>query len=180
MRQYTINEIITEFRKRNYKWYDFHFVGIRSKANLPNQFDDLFGVINGNTLEWYTCTTNPGTYWLKNLLNPKGCAVLKPNQYCDTWQIGNHKGYTAFVQAKEVEVYRDNNKNDIAEETGVIDKGFFGIDIHRAAPTGISKLIDKWSAGCQVLNDSSEFARVLALAQESKHKLFTYTLLEEF
>ena len=180
MKKYTIEELKAEFEKQGYKWFDFHFVGIRSKANVPNEFDDLFGLVQGNKLEWFPCTTNPGTYWLMNLLNPKGTALLKAAQYVDTWQIGNHKGYTAFTQAKQVTVYRDKNLNNLAEETAVTDTGYFGIDIHRASPTAVSKFIDKWSAGCQVLNNPADFNKVLAIAQETKQKLFTYTLLKEF
>ena len=87
MKKYTIDELKAEFAKHNYKWFDdINFVGIRSKANLPNQFDDLFGVIQNGKITWYTCTTNPGTHWLKNILNPKGAALLKAAQYLDTWK----------------------------------------------------------------------------------------------
>jgi hypothetical protein len=181
MKRYSLEEVKKEFEKLNYKWFDFHFVGVRSNANLKNEFDDLFGMIKGNTIQWVTCTTNPGTHWLKNLLNPKGTALLRPNQYVDTWQIGMHQGkYKAFCQCKPVEVYRDNNLNDVAEETSAIDRGLFGINIHRANDKAISKFIDKWSAGCQVLNNPADFQKLLELAEESKLKQFTYTLLKEF
>jgi hypothetical protein len=181
MKKYTIEELKAQFQKHNYRWFDFHFVGIRSTANLPNQFDDLFGVIAGDKVEWFTCTTNPGTHWLKNLLNPKGAALLKANQYVDTWQIGMHQGkYEAFCQAKPVDVFRDKNLDDKAEETATIDRGLFGINIHRANEKFASKLIDKWSAGCQVLNNPADFAKVLAAGKATKNKFFTYTLLKEF
>jgi len=181
MKKYTIEEIKVEFQKHDYKWFDFHFVGIRSKANLPNQFDDLFGVISKDKIEWFTCTTNAGTHWLKNLLNTKGTALLKPNQYVDTWAIGLHQGkYEAFKQVKPVVVFRDGDKDDIAEETSVTETGLFGINIHRANPNAISKIIDKWSAGCQVLNNPADFNKVLSDAKITKQKAFTYTLLREF
>ena len=181
MKKYTIEELKAEFQKKGYEWFPFHFVGIRSTANLPNQFDDLFGMVYGNKIEWFSCTTNPGTHWLKNLLNPKGCALLKPNQYKNTWAIGMHQGkYKAFVQVKPVEVYRDKNFNDIAEETATVDTGLFGINIHRANPTAISKIIDKWSAGCQVFNNPADFAKVLSTGESTRQKAFTYTLLKEF
>jgi hypothetical protein len=181
MKKYTIEELKTEFQKNKYSWFDFHFVGIRSKANKPNEFDDLFGLITNNNVTWFSCTTNPGTHWLKNLLNPKGTALLKCNQYVDTWQLGLHQGkYKAFVQCKPVDVFRDKNLNDIAEESSVIDRGLFGINIHRANEKVISKFIDKWSAGCQVLNNPADFNILLDLAGKSGKKLFTYTLLNEF
>lgn len=181
MKKYTVEELKAQFQKHNYEWLPFHFVGIRSTANLPNQFDDLFGMVHGDKVEWFTCTTNPGTHWLKNLLNPKGTALLKANQYKDTWSIGMHQGkYKAFCQVKPVEVFRDKNLDDKAEETATIDKGLFGINIHRANEKFTSKLIDKWSAGCQVLNNPADFAKILFAAESSKQKFFTYTLLKEF
>ena len=182
MKRYTIEELKTEFKKLNYTWFEhINFVGVRSKANLPNQFDDLFGVIIGSQIQWFSCTTNAGTHWLRNLLNKKGTALLKPSQYIDTWKIGFHQGkYEAFVQAKPVTVYRDKNLNDIAEESAVTDTGMFGINIHRANDKFISKLVDKWSAGCQVLNNPADFTNLLSLGKQSKRDFFTYTLLKEF
>lgn len=181
MKKYTVEELKAQFQKHNYEWLPFHFVGIRSTANLPNQFDDLFGMVYNDKVEWFTCTTNPGTHWLKNLLNPKGTALLKANQYKDTWSIGMHqRKYKAFCQVKPVEVFRDKDLDDKAEETATIDKGLFGINIHRANENFTSKLIDKWSAGCQVLNNPADFAKILFAAEASKQKAFTYTLLKEF
>ena len=181
MKQYTIKELKSEFSRLGYKWVNFHIVGVRSKANVKNKFDDLIGVVDFNEIHWFECTTNSGTHWLKNLLNPKGTAVLKPNQYVDGYKFGLHQGkYKALVQAKAVEVYRDKDKDDIAEEQGVIDKGFFGINIHRANPSFKSLLIDKWSAGCQVLSNPKDFDKLIDLCEESNLETFNYTLLNEF
>ena len=114
-------------------------------------------------------------------MNPKGCAVLKPGQYVDSWKIGMHQGkYKALVQAKPITVYRDGNKNDLAEESSVEQTGLFGINIHRANPSAISTIIDKWSAGCQVLNNPEQFKTLLDTCEKSGRKEFTYTLLREF
>ena len=181
MKQYSIEELKAEFNRLGYKWFDFQIVGIRSKANKPNVFDDLIAVVNKDKIKWFTCTTNPGTHWLKNLLNPKGTALLKPGQYIDTWKLGLHQGkYEALCQAKPVTVYRDKDLDNIAEETATLDTGLFGINIHRANETAISKFVDKWSAGCQVLNNPADFKELLALCKLSGLKSFTYTLLNEF
>ena len=47
MRQYTIPELRAEFSKHGYQWFPFHIVGIRSRANLANKFDDFIGVFSG-------------------------------------------------------------------------------------------------------------------------------------
>jgi hypothetical protein len=181
MKKYTIEELKSEFKRLGYYWLDFQIIGVRSKENTPNKFDDLIGVVTGGSkIDWYSCTTNPGTYWLKNLLNPKGTALLKPAQYIDTYIIGTHKTYQALVQARSVTVYRDGDKDEIAEETSILDTGYFGINIHRASSNYVSQLIDKWSAGCQVINNPADFKFILDKCKQSKLKHFTYTLLKEF
>ena len=87
MKQYTIDELKSEFKRLNYEFPNFHLVGVRSNANLPNEFDDLIGIVNGNKVQWFSGTTNPGTHWLKNLMNPKGTALLKPGQWTDCWKL---------------------------------------------------------------------------------------------
>jgi hypothetical protein len=181
MKKYSYTELEAKFAELGYQWPTLHVVGIRSKANEKNKFDDQIYLINGPMQQIFSGTTNPGTHWLKNLMNPKGTAVLKPGQYVDSWKLGLHQGkYRALVQAKSITVYRDNNKNDLAEENGKEDKGMFGINIHHANSSAISSIIDKWSAGCQVLNDPKQFATLLAACENSGKSAFTYTLLREF
>lgn len=181
MKKYSVEELKKKFEELGYKWYPFMLIGIRSKENKPNLFDDLIGLVENDKINWYTATTNPGTHWLKNLLNPKGAALLKPGQWVDSWKIGLHQGkYEALTQIKPITVYRDGDKDIIAEETKITDTGLFGINIHRANSSAISKLIDKWSAGCQVLNNPKEFAELLSKCKSSGLKTFTYTLLNEF
>lgn len=181
MEKYTIEELQKEFKRLGYSWHPFQIIGVRSTANLPNKFDDLIGLMENNTITWFTGTTNPGVHWLKNLLNPKGAALLKPNQYVNTWKLDLHQGkYLALCQRKPVVVYRDSDKDEFAEETATTDIGLFGINIHRANPNLVSQLIEKWSAGCQVLNDPKDFEYLIKRCQASKQKEFTYTLLKEF
>lgn len=181
MKQYTVAELRAQFNKLGYQFPKFHIVGIRSQANAPNEFDDLIGVVNGERVAWYTGTTNPGTHWLKDLMNPKGTALLKPGQYIDSWALGLHKGdYKALVQRKPITVFRDKDMDAIAEETATTDTGMFGVNIHRANPKWTSKFIDKWSAGCQVLNNPADFKKLIEACEDSKLHAFTYTLLKEF
>ena len=180
MRKYTLTELKNEFNRLGYTWFNFHIIGIRSKADEPNKFDDLIGLIENDTITWFTGTTNPGVHWLKNLLNPKGAALLKPNQYINTWKLDLHQGkYKALCQRKNVVVYRDYDKDLFSEETSVIDTGLFGINIHRSNPSAISSIIDKWSAGCQVLNNPTDFKYLITQCENSGLKDFTYTLLKE-
>ena len=112
----------------------------------------------------------------------KEVAVLKPGQYRGAWRLDMHRGkYLALCQRNaKVTVYRDNNKDnktDYLEE----DTGMFGINIHRAHK---SKLVDStryYSAGCQVIQNPADFARLIGLAQLQVgigYDSFSYTLIE--
>lgn len=166
--------------KKGYQWLPFQLVNIRSIADNPNQFDDLLGIVNNGEVIWHTGTTNPGVHWLKNFLNPKGTAVLAEGQHLNAWVIGKHKGQQeALVQYAPLPVYRDNNKNDKSEQMGKPIYGQYGINIHRANPNAISKIIDKWSAGCQVRNNPKEHEEFMNLCKNSGVKYFSCILFNE-
>lgn len=175
----TLDGLKNRFKELGYNWYDFQLIGIRSKNYKPNTFTDKLILVNGTQVTVYNATTRPGRHWLLNLLNPKGTAVLKPGQYVNTWRLGIHKNYKALVQVLPVEVYRDKNRNEIAEISDVIDRGIFGINIHRANQAYTSTFVDKWSAGCQVVADPIDFSRLLKACEDSGKGVFTYTLLNE-
>ncbi len=178
--KYAMLDLLEEFKRLGYAWPRFHLIGMRSKADVPNEFDDTFYLIDGVNLFVYTGTTNPGLAWLKRPGQKAGAAVLKPGQYLDSWMLGLHRGrYKAWTQVKPVTVYRDNNLDGKSDTTGVQQKGLFGINIHRASENWISKVIDKWSAGCQVLNQPDQYKQFIELSIQSQQKFFTYTLLTE-
>lgn len=180
MKKYTTEELQQQFAKHGYKWMPFMLIGVRSRADEPNKFDDhLYLIVNGRIDNVFAITTNPGTTYLQKLLNPKGAAVMKPGQYVNSWGFGLHRGkYQALVQIRPVTVWRDGDK-DIKSEKGVEDTGLFGINIHRAN-TGITQLINGHSAGCQVFQDSRDFDYVMIACRNSGQKQFTYTIMEEF
>ena len=180
MKTYTIQQLKDEFKRLNYEWLTFMFIGIRSKENQQNKFDDTFIYVNKDEIKFFPNTTNAGTTYLQKLLNPKGTAMLVPKQYINTWALGLHRGkYTALVQVRPVDVYRDRDKDTISEVTSVIDNGLFGINIHKAN-TGITSLINGHSAGCQVFQNSADFDYIIHECKRSKINQFTYTLLNEF
>ena len=191
----TVYDFEKLFKAKGYVWftkgnYNLNIIGIRSnnKNKVTNKYDDMlvvdYNTGNGHKRVCYTITTEPGIYYIKNLCNSKGAAILVPGQYRGCWQIGLHRGkYKALCQKKEVKVYRDNNKNmiyDINPEN--IDKGIFGINIHRSNETYTRNTIDQYSAGCQVFNNPVEFNAFMRLCEEQRKlygKSFTYTLINE-
>jgi hypothetical protein len=134
----------------------------------------------------YTITTEPGIYYQSiKLLNPKGCAVIKPGQYIGSYCLGFHKNedHKALVQTGgKITIWRDNDKDGMAENLGVEESGFFGCNIHGAKRLTKTDKIGAYSAGCQVFydwNDKEEFIRLCELFKNSNGGKFSYTLINE-
>jgi len=167
--------------------------GVRSKNVEPNKFDDEFHVFfntsKGRIAKWayfvFKCTTDPGTYWLNNPMHSQGTAMLFPNQYVDTYKIARHrdKYYALTQRLNKVEVVRDYNRNSILDfYNGTIDRGMFGINIHRARKNGTTYEVDNYSAGCQVFQKAEEFDFFMKLCEMHKRvhgNKFTYTLIDK-
>lgn len=194
VRHYTTAMLKKVVEKKGYRWLDdgrpchLNLIGIRRNTDIPNSFDDVFAVCHLEGAVWkcsqWQCTTDPGLYWLRNPQNVKGCAILKPGQYFDCWQLGKHQGqYDALVQTGPVTVIRDADRDAVLDYGAKLeDTGLFGINIHRAGAVVESVQVDKWSAGCQVLASPSSFAKLMRLAFESRRlgrRAFSYALLEE-
>ncbi len=209
MREITIKDILNIARKKKYKIFyggrgiNINIWGIRSKDNQSNTFNDRICLFwkNSDTNEWtlksFEASTDPGLYWRNNPMHELGTAILKPGQYEGCWKMGKHKGYDALVQHKPVIVFRDNNRDnilDIKSSNVDIHAGVFGINIHRANSNGRSVQVDKWSAGCQVLQNHKRKHSLLGVEFEYDwdyfmymakasaafyNEFFTYTLIDE-
>lgn len=193
MRYYNLDSIIRVLNKKKYvlfknpKGHDLNIVGIRSNDMTSNQFNDWITVLYIFNRVWnyfaFPATTDPGTFYRLNPVNVKGTAVLKPSQYRGVYKIGRHKNYKALQQQKPVTVYRDANRDKVLDTSGMEeDTGMFKINIHHANAYKASTEVDKWSAGCQVLQDVDHFAFLMMLCEKAREKFgnsFTYTLLRE-
>lgn len=191
----TASQIEEAVKAKGYKWfsggdYDLNIVGIRNSQTgtaITNRFDDLLTVSYTLGGKWqhhvYKATTDPGLKSAQTLMNPRGVAILVPGQYRGSYQLGLHQGkYEALTQRKPVRVYRDRNRDTKYDlDQASIDEGLFGINIHRASANGVSLLVDGWSAGCQVVSSSTDFANFMNLIRHARTRWgnnFTYTLLE--
>ena len=168
--------------------YNLNIIGVRKEKGSMDVYDDWIMCIYKRDGIWcmdeWTATVDPGKYWVKNFDNPNGVAYLVPGQYRSAWSIGKHRGkYDALVQVKPVQVYRDNNKDEVVDlNPTTIDTGIFGINIHRSHETALMTSVDQWSAGCQVFQRPEDFAKFMELARLSASlygNKFTYTLIDE-
>lgn len=168
--------------------YELNIVGLRSNSTTPNRFDDELHVFyKVNPVKWeyhiFKITTDPGTYWLKNPMQPQGTAILQTGQYLNAYAIGLHQGrYKALVQKSPVSIIRDYDRNAALDfNNGKPTKGYFGINIHRANKTGTTLTVDKHSAGCQVFSSANEFELFLKFCETHRGRYgnnFTYTLFD--
>ena len=174
-----------------YKWfskgdYNVNLIGVRNPNLVANSFDDTmlcaFKIQGVWQLKEWPITTDAGKFWLAHPMNEKGCAILVPNQYLGAYAIGLHRGvYKALCQRGEVEVYRDDNKDQILDFNNVTKEwGQFSINVHRAGDD--SKIVGKWSAGCQVMKkrvDWDDLMQICTKARGIWGNSFTYTLIKE-
>jgi len=170
------------------KPYQLNIVGLRSRSTTPNQFDDEIHVFyKTDKGDWnyhvFDATTDPGTFWLNNPSYEQGTAILATGQYVDAYALGLHRGlYEALVQVKPVTVIRDYNRDAVLDfYNGTQHTGLFGINIHRAESVGTTKIINRYSAGCQVFQNANDFAVFIELCNEHSKRYgnaLTYTLID--
>jgi hypothetical protein len=153
--------------------YNLNVFGIRSNAK-PNQFDDTIGVAYQDAYgvphcETFAATTDPGTYWLQHPMRVEGTAVLALGHHRGIWMLGLHRGsYPALVQVGRCAVHRDDDGDEIVDPPDLEHVGLFGINLHRASRSGGSTLVDRWSAGCQVVQAPEALDRILELVERQR------------
>lgn len=173
--------------------YRLNIWGFRANTEKPNVFDDELHVFTNisqtKIAKWaylvFKITTDPGTYWLRNPLNPQGTAILKAGQYKDTYRIDLHRNkyYALCQRLGKVTVIRDYDRDAILDfNNGKEATGMFGINIHRARKTGETYTVDKFSAGCQVFKNAEDFDFFMKLCEVHRKlygNTFTYTLVDK-
>lgn len=184
------------FNNLNYAYftngeYNLNIIGVRANMDnrVTNRYDDVIVVEykeNGKLIrKMWDITTEPGSKLMRNPSNSKGTAILVPGQYRGVYKIDLHRGkYKALCQRNgSVKVYRDKNRDNVYDcNVNTIDKGWFGINIHRSNETYTRTTIDGYSAGCQVFNNPKDFAEFMKLVEKSASiygNKFTYTLITE-
>ena len=189
VRQYTTPELLKRVTKLDtFKGFpkDEFIIGVRSKENTKNVYDDKFYHYNGNLvcINVLTGTTNSGSYGFKNYLkwNSKGVAEIKANEcYYNVWKPGLHKGkMQGLRQVGGFKVIRKKHENDsILFWTIEFNRG---LNFHTNTYNKLSKVvkwfIGGWSVGCQVCNNPVDYYKSMKTLK--KQKRITYFLIEEF
>jgi hypothetical protein len=169
------NYMLNKYKKDQLQ--EINIFGIRYN-NKNDLFDDTIGYfdLNGNIFV-YKGTTEPSQYWTLKPMRKKGAARLIIGFHEGIWERGKHRGkYDALVQRNKCKIIRDSNKNQKSDEK-IIKEGLFGINLHRASKYKILNKIGKYSAGCQVIQNPSEFNKIMDIVYfKTDQPRFNYNL----
>lgn len=137
-------------------------VYIRTDYSLTNTYDDFAVLLdNGGLYDIAPCSTTAGRHYVMNPLTVggiTGTAIAVENQIVYNSHVfvtsSNWKTLWLkmpfFRQIEPMRIYRDGNKDNVINK-GTITTGLYGINLHRG---GLGSLIERWSAGCQVVPDA--------------------------
>lgn len=170
--------------------FDLNLIGLRNPNTKANSFDDQFHLVCKDEKGlWqhfiFKCTTDPGTYWLENPSKVKGTAIMvHPQQARGAYKLDLHAGkYLALCQRRrKIKVWRDSNKDEILDRSGEEFEGYFGVNIHRASQWRLVENVERYSAGCTVIQSLKDFDMLIHLCKKQIQTIgvdsFTYTLIE--
>ncbi|MFK0730631.1 MAG: peptidoglycan-binding domain-containing protein [Gloeotrichia echinulata GP01] len=123
--------------------------------DAPNEFNDrriVIEVVDGvpKIVNHWQGTTEPGSYYTYNPMNPEGAARIQFGQY-KAWAVGYHGNadrHEALVQVAPITVCRDFNK-DFKRTGDKLDVGLFLVNQHWGYDAPVND-IKNASAGCLV------------------------------
>lgn len=192
MRNFTDQEVIARVESLpTFKGWKpgIYDINIRSKADIFDAFDDkafTYQVHSEGSNPVFimarNVTTNAGSYGLKHFddYNHDGCAVLKSDVIVyGSHAYGLHKGKKpAYRQVKPFPYFRDNNKNNRAEEIGPEHNDVIYANIHRAGTN--STVIKNWSVACLVTANEKKFLDFLAVMKKNGNPQLNVAILKEW
>lgn len=193
MRTFTDDEILSRVEKlptfKGWKRGPYS-IWVRSSADQYDAFDDK------NFIYWCETegqrpkfimsrngTTNAGSYGLKRFqeYNRLGCAVLKGDvivyDYAAKGFHKRNKNNPAYIQAKPWPYFRDNNRNDRAEEIGPEYNDIIGANDHHAGLN--STVIKNWSTACMVTAALVKYNAFLKFMESKGYPSMHQAILKE-
>lgn len=159
--------------KNNWTPSEFNLTGIRWEQDMNKDvYNDILVAWTDKEIIPVVGTTDPGVYYTKNRMNPKGCAHVKEGFYPKLWRLWYHNNskpkyrHRAWVQEGNISIWQDNDEDfKYTEGKDNNSKGVFGINYH--ADVYGSKLNDHYigyaSAGCQVVENKDDLNKQISL-----------------
>jgi hypothetical protein len=192
----TIESLKKTIAALGYKWFEDqpNIIAVRTNLQVPDVFNDLLFIVYKKagieTLYSATITTEPGIYYQKHLLNPKGCWVMMPNQMINSYKSGFHQNkpdHRCLQSLGKIYGLREDDKdgiigNDKDAVASWQDGNQIGANIHGAIKNTTTTTVDKWSAGCQVHSSWTKKEEMMDIVDSYKkvnNGWITYTLIKE-
>lgn len=192
-------KIIKYMEKENYEIFTnegqaniIYIEGMNPDGTLnndaPNQFNDLRLILTFRDtlpiiINWWQATTEPGSKYTYQPVNPKGAARIQFGQY-QAWRVGLHgnkEKHEALIQVLPITVCRDFNQ-DFKRTGDKLDTGFFGINQHHGYDYPENN-IGLASAGCLVgrtRKGHKEFMKIIKKDwryEKDSNFIFTTTII---
>ena len=160
---------------------------LRANGDAPDKWNDSVCVITVDSTgltkksTLYTCTTEPGRYYVQNRLNPKGAAFAQIDTiHKNIWVRGSHKDQpNCLIQiGAPITVVRDNNNSFGRSSSDPIETGYFGINFHHTKNNFNKASIGLWSAGCLVVPKTNEHQAMMTVINGAENRRVSYILLD--
>jgi hypothetical protein len=173
--------VLDEIAKRKWVKPGTEFVWIRTDQIFDNKFADIVVRFNQGKADMVLpCSTTAGDFYVFNPLTVggiTGVAVAAEQQIIESHKFVTSSSWKSlwlgapyFQQVRPITIYRDGNKNKNLDKS-ITQFGLYGINFHRG---GIGSLVDRWSAGCQVVPDKQWFEaiKIFTNGQSTNFTLF--------
>lgn len=154
---------------------------IRNNLWLPDQFNDIVGIIQGQEVIAFSGTTKPGISPLKRAnVHEDGVFFLAPGFYANCWHKGFHKGkYKALVQfgTGKFKGWRDNDKDGKYDVDSALYSNVTGLNYHTTRWDRQVKNVGDFSEGCMVQEVAKEYDQIMVeRIWASEQSLFDFAL----
>lgn len=156
-------------------------------TQFSDKYDDVLYIAYKDNLveKVFTCpvSTEAGSYYFKLnpfKLNSEGVAVKKEGQNLRSYEYrDNFLGQPYLHLIKEIELYRDGNKNTHIDKS-IIRNVNAGTHIHVGGD--IKGIVYNWSAGCTVIPKQyyAEYIKIIQRAVQLHGKIFSETIIENY
>lgn len=165
--------VIEHYKSKNLPLDSMIMCGIRNEANFElDRFNDWELFIYKNEISIAKATTDPGVYYTKYPMNPKGAIHMDNGFHKDIWRLRKHRNkYLALCndeKCNKVRGWRDSNPNNLIY-------GWFCTNWHT---TKQEEFIKMASAGCQVTPDQDFFNLSIKMAQACGQKRWSYNIFK--
>lgn len=183
-----ISYIMNKYNDHGAKIEEINLFGVRNKERLKDSvYNDTIGLFTNDFIILAKGTTDPSAYYIEtHPINKNGTAIMCLGFHENIWVVDKHgkAQVTALCNrrwkgCRKQRVRRLDTKFNYNKQG--IFTGYYSCNFHPASKYNLSDHIGKWSAGCIVTRDYSEFQEFMRIVLNSKmkKKKFSFFLFDK-